>query len=190
MIGWGADSLGGTWGKVLQHLSTIEHNDNFAKGVIDTKDVLYYVNLTLLALFLAYPLGRSAAVEGMIRRLLDWGGYLGLAVLAGHGDPDVRVSGVDDAATAGGLLLARGIVLLLLASLLARVEDYRGLFGHRTHEIRREHGRRRSRSVLGRDRGRAGAVVPAQRAQGPHREQAVQPVAPDHPAAAAASRPM
>jgi ABC-2 type transport system permease protein len=54
VIGWGADSLGGTWGKVLQHLSTMEHNDNFAKGVIDTKDVLYYVNLTLLALFLAY----------------------------------------------------------------------------------------------------------------------------------------
>jgi ABC-2 type transport system permease protein len=54
VIGWGADTLGGTWGKVLQHLSTMEHNDNFAKGVIDTKDVLYYVNLTLLALFLAY----------------------------------------------------------------------------------------------------------------------------------------
>jgi ABC-2 type transport system permease protein len=54
VIGWGADSLGGTWGKVLQHLSTMEHNDNFAKGVLDTKDVLYYVNLTLLALFLAY----------------------------------------------------------------------------------------------------------------------------------------
>ncbi len=54
VIGWGADTLGGTWGKVLQHLSTMEHNDNFAKGVLDTKDVLYYVNLTLLALFLAY----------------------------------------------------------------------------------------------------------------------------------------
>ena len=54
VIGWGADSVGGTWGKVLQHLSTMEHNDNFAKGVLDTKDILYYVNLTLLALFLAY----------------------------------------------------------------------------------------------------------------------------------------
>jgi len=54
VVGWGADSVGGTWGKVLQHLSTMEHNDNFAKGVLDTKDVLYYVNLTLLALFLAY----------------------------------------------------------------------------------------------------------------------------------------
>jgi ABC-2 type transport system permease protein len=54
VVGWGADSLGGTWGKVLQHGSTLEHNDNFAKGVLDTKDVLYYVNLTILALFLAF----------------------------------------------------------------------------------------------------------------------------------------
>ena len=54
VIGWAADGLGGAWGKVLQHLSTLEHNDNFAKGVIDTKDVLYYLNLTLLALFLAF----------------------------------------------------------------------------------------------------------------------------------------
>ena len=54
VVSCGADTLGGTWGKVLQHLSTMEHNDNFAKGVIDTKDVLYYLNLTILALFLAF----------------------------------------------------------------------------------------------------------------------------------------
>ena len=54
VVSWGADALGGTWGKVLQHLSAIEHNDSFAKGVLDTKDILYHVNLTVLALFLAY----------------------------------------------------------------------------------------------------------------------------------------
>ncbi len=52
IIGWSADSLGGQWGKVLQHLSIIEHNENFAKGVLDTKDLLYYVNFIALALFL------------------------------------------------------------------------------------------------------------------------------------------
>ncbi len=52
IIGWSADSLGGAWGKVLQHLSILEHNDNFAKGVLDTKDVLYYLNFIALALFL------------------------------------------------------------------------------------------------------------------------------------------
>ena len=52
VIGWSADYVGGVWGKVLQHLSLIEHNDNFAKGVLDTKDVLYYLNFIALALFL------------------------------------------------------------------------------------------------------------------------------------------
>jgi ABC-2 type transport system permease protein len=53
IIGWSADSVGGTWGKVLSHLSIIEHFDSFAKGVLDTRDVIYYVNFTILALFLA-----------------------------------------------------------------------------------------------------------------------------------------
>jgi ABC-2 type transport system permease protein len=52
IIGWSADYAGGTWGKVLQHLSILEHNDSFAKGVLDTKDVLYYLNFIALALFL------------------------------------------------------------------------------------------------------------------------------------------
>jgi len=53
VIGWGADTVGGAWGKVLQHLSILEHNDNFAKGVLDTKDLVYYANFIVLALFLA-----------------------------------------------------------------------------------------------------------------------------------------
>ncbi|MBI4637308.1 MAG: ABC transporter permease subunit [Candidatus Rokubacteria bacterium] len=52
VLGWSADYAGGVWGKVLAHLSILEHYDNFAKGVLDTKDVIYYLNFTLLALFL------------------------------------------------------------------------------------------------------------------------------------------
>ena len=52
VIGWSSDYLGGTWGRVLSHLSLIEHFDSFAKGVIDTRDVLYYVDFTIVALFL------------------------------------------------------------------------------------------------------------------------------------------
>lgn len=52
IIGWSADYVGGVWGKALQHLSIAEHNDNFAKGVLDTKDVVYYLNFIALALFL------------------------------------------------------------------------------------------------------------------------------------------
>ena len=52
ILGWSADYAGGTVGRVLQHLSLLEHNESFAKGVLDTKDILYYLNFTVLALFL------------------------------------------------------------------------------------------------------------------------------------------
>jgi ABC-2 type transport system permease protein len=52
ILGWSADYAGGALGRVLQFLSLLEHNDSFSKGVLDTKDVLYYVNFTALALFL------------------------------------------------------------------------------------------------------------------------------------------
>src|SRR5262249_43150587 len=52
VIAWASDSAGGTLGRVLSHLSLTEHFDSFSKGVIDTKDLIYYANLTILALFL------------------------------------------------------------------------------------------------------------------------------------------
>ena len=52
VIGWSAEYAGGTLGSVLRHLSLIEHFDSFAKGVLDTKDIVYYLNFTILALFL------------------------------------------------------------------------------------------------------------------------------------------
>jgi ABC-2 type transport system permease protein len=52
IIGWTAEIVGGPLGTVLTHLSILEHNDTFAKGVLDTKDIIYYINFTALALFL------------------------------------------------------------------------------------------------------------------------------------------
>jgi ABC-2 type transport system permease protein len=52
VIGWSAENVGGVWGKVLSDLSILEHYDTFAKGVLDTKDVIYYLNFTALGLFL------------------------------------------------------------------------------------------------------------------------------------------
>jgi ABC-2 type transport system permease protein len=52
IIGWTAEFASGPLGTVLTHLSILEHNDTFAKGVLDTKDVIYYVDFTALALFL------------------------------------------------------------------------------------------------------------------------------------------
>jgi ABC-2 type transport system permease protein len=52
VIAWAAESAGGTLRVVLQHVSVTEHFESFAKGVIDTKDVIYYLNLIILSLFL------------------------------------------------------------------------------------------------------------------------------------------
>jgi ABC-2 type transport system permease protein len=52
VLGWSADYAGGVWGRVLTHVSLLEHFDSFAKGVLDTKDILYYVDFTVVALFL------------------------------------------------------------------------------------------------------------------------------------------
>lgn len=52
VISWAADAAGPTLGRILAHISLTEHFDSFGKGVIDTKDVIYYLNLTVLSLFL------------------------------------------------------------------------------------------------------------------------------------------
>ncbi len=52
VIAWASDSAGGVLGRVLSHLSLTEHFDSFARGVIDTKDVIYYLDLSILSLFL------------------------------------------------------------------------------------------------------------------------------------------
>src|ERR1700758_3605206 len=46
----GFESAG--WAKVLAYMSVITHFDSFSKGVLDTKDAVYYVSLIFLGLFL------------------------------------------------------------------------------------------------------------------------------------------
>ena len=52
IIGWGAESAGGNLRAVLQYLSLTEHMDTFSRGLIDTKDLVYYLSAIALALFL------------------------------------------------------------------------------------------------------------------------------------------
>src|ERR1700688_4038083 len=40
-----------TWAKVLSYMSVITHFDSFSKGVIDTKDLIFYFSLTFLGRF-------------------------------------------------------------------------------------------------------------------------------------------
>ncbi|PYR94964.1 MAG: ABC transporter [Acidobacteria bacterium] len=52
IVGWFADSAGATVGPITSYLSITEHFEDFSKGVIDTKHVLYYVSLITFGLFL------------------------------------------------------------------------------------------------------------------------------------------
>ena len=52
VLSWMADSVGPTSQAVLSYLSILEHFDDFSKGVIDTKHVVYYVSFVAFGLFL------------------------------------------------------------------------------------------------------------------------------------------
>lgn len=52
VIGWSANFTSGATGNVLTYLSIIEHMDDFQKGVIDTKDVVFYLSFMFFSLFL------------------------------------------------------------------------------------------------------------------------------------------
>jgi ABC-2 type transport system permease protein len=52
IISWFADSAGPTTAQVLSYLSITEHFDDFGKGVIDSKHVVYYLSFISFGLFL------------------------------------------------------------------------------------------------------------------------------------------
>jgi ABC-2 type transport system permease protein len=52
VLEWPSGSDSGAVAKVLAYMSVITHYDSFSKGVLDTKDALYYVSLIFLGLFL------------------------------------------------------------------------------------------------------------------------------------------
>jgi ABC-2 type transport system permease protein len=52
VINWMGSFVGTTAQAVLAHLSIIDHFDDFAKGIIDTKHLIYYVSFIAFGLFL------------------------------------------------------------------------------------------------------------------------------------------
>lgn len=52
IVAWPADQAGPTGRTILNHLSIIAHQESFAKGVIETKDVIFYLDFSLFCLFL------------------------------------------------------------------------------------------------------------------------------------------
>jgi ABC-2 type transport system permease protein len=49
---------------ILRHLSVLEHFNNFAQGLIDTRDVVYYLSFTLLWMFLTLRVLESKKWRG------------------------------------------------------------------------------------------------------------------------------
>lgn len=51
VLGWVSGFETATWASVLAYFSVITHFESFSKGLIDSKDVVFYLSMTLLALF-------------------------------------------------------------------------------------------------------------------------------------------
>ena len=52
VITWISQFVGPTMQIILSHLSLTEHFDDFAKGIIDTKHIIYYLSFMAFGLFL------------------------------------------------------------------------------------------------------------------------------------------
>lgn len=53
LISWPADAVGDAMGSVLRYLSIIDHSTDMMRGLVKLEDVLYYLSLTGVGLFLS-----------------------------------------------------------------------------------------------------------------------------------------
>ncbi len=63
-IGWVSGAVSPAVGKVLSQFSLIEHFEDFAKGVLDTKHVVFYLSFISMGLFLSFVSIESAKWRG------------------------------------------------------------------------------------------------------------------------------
>jgi ABC-2 type transport system permease protein len=55
LIGWISQAVADTsWGSLLTYLSIGEHTENFIRGMIDTKDLVYQASLIIVGLFITH----------------------------------------------------------------------------------------------------------------------------------------
>jgi ABC-2 type transport system permease protein len=64
-LGWLSNFVGPTLATIFSSLSPIEHFDDFAKGIIDTKHVIFYLTFMFGGIFLTYVTVESARWRGM-----------------------------------------------------------------------------------------------------------------------------
>jgi ABC-2 type transport system permease protein len=53
-IGWVGESVSGPWASIIKYLSITDHFTEISKGVVDTKDLVYFATLLAVSLFLTY----------------------------------------------------------------------------------------------------------------------------------------
>jgi ABC-2 type transport system permease protein len=63
-IGWVSGMVNPAWGNTFANFSLIEHFDDFAKGILDSKHVIYYVSFIFMGLFLSFVSIESAKWRG------------------------------------------------------------------------------------------------------------------------------
>lgn len=51
VLEWVAGYETATWAKVLAYMSVVSHFESFAKGVLDSKDAIYYISVIVVGLF-------------------------------------------------------------------------------------------------------------------------------------------
>jgi gliding motility-associated transport system permease protein len=59
ILNWAAYSASGMWKDVLNYLSIFQHFDDMTRGILDTKDVVYYVSFAFFGLFLTHSVIQS-----------------------------------------------------------------------------------------------------------------------------------
>ncbi|AKU91372.1 ABC transporter permease [Vulgatibacter incomptus] len=54
MVSWKASEAEGAWREVILHASSVTHLVSFARGIVDLKDVVYFLSVIVLGLFLTH----------------------------------------------------------------------------------------------------------------------------------------
>jgi ABC-2 type transport system permease protein len=59
ILNWASYSASGMWKSVLNYLSIFQHFDDMTRGILDTKDLVYYLSFAFFGLFLTHSVIQS-----------------------------------------------------------------------------------------------------------------------------------
>jgi len=54
IVGWKAADADGVWHDVMTHLSSVQHLLSFSRGIVELQDLVYFVSLAVIGLFLTH----------------------------------------------------------------------------------------------------------------------------------------